>query len=225
MKHEIIAEGIETTIYALYDEGELPRYIGRTKMGLAKRMIFHRSHANEGRLPVHRWLLKHNKKVRAEVIEIVKGLGASEESHWIKRFKQLGANLLNLTGGGEMGNLMPFSESHRKKISDALKKGSFFSCETCQKEFWRKPCEINKGDCRFCSKVCYQTSQRGVSKPVPALCMERGIAAAAAKRRAQTHCKRGHPLSGENLYTHPKGVRVCIECRKLHKRSFRERAR
>jgi len=31
----------------------------------------------------------------------------------------------------------------------------------------------------------------------------------------KTHCKRGHPLSGDNLYRHPKGERHCRACKKL----------
>lgn len=33
-----------------------------------------------------------------------------------------------------------------------------------------------------------------------------------AKRAKQTHCKRGHPLSGANLYTGPRGDRRCRTC-------------
>ena len=37
-----------------------------------------------------------------------------------------------------------------------------------------------------------------------------------AKEAAQTHCKRGHPLSGENLYVRPDGrpLRECLTCRR-----------
>lgn len=34
-----------------------------------------------------------------------------------------------------------------------------------------------------------------------------------AKKARQTHCKRGHPLSGNNLYVW-RGSRICKECRK-----------
>ena len=47
------------------------------------------------------------------------------------------------------------------------------------------------------------------------------IEAAAAAKRAQTHCKRGHELSGDNLYRTTQGKRGCKECRKLHKRNHR----
>lgn len=39
------------------------------------------------------------------------------------------------------------------------------------------------------------------------------IAAASAKRKARTHCKRGHELSGENVYI-KRGSRHCKQCRK-----------
>lgn len=31
---------------------------------------------------------------------------------------------------------------------------------------------------------------------------------------AKTHCKRGHPLAGDNLYTDPKGHRYCRQCKR-----------
>jgi hypothetical protein len=39
-------------------------------------------------------------------------------------------------------------------------------------------------------------------------------AAAAKARRARTICKRGHPLSGVNLYVKPNGNRICRTCRR-----------
>lgn len=36
----------------------------------------------------------------------------------------------------------------------------------------------------------------------------------AARHAVKTHCRRGHPLSGENLYVRPKGGRDCMECRR-----------
>ena len=37
-------------------------------------------------------------------------------------------------------------------------------------------------------------------------------AAAATARRARTHCKRGHPLCGENLRINTSGSRICRTC-------------
>lgn len=50
--------------------------------------------------------------------------------------------------------------------------------------------------------------------------------AARAKARAQTHCKHGHPLIGENLYIRPNGNRSCVECCRTRSLNYyyRERA-
>lgn len=36
----------------------------------------------------------------------------------------------------------------------------------------------------------------------------------------QTHCKRGHPLDGANLYVNRAGARVCRTCMRMHGRNF-----
>ncbi|MBP27876.1 MAG: endonuclease [Methylobacterium sp.] len=52
----------------------------------------------------------------------------------------------------------------------------------------------------------------------------RGVGITAAQAR-QTHCKRGHPLSGSNLYRMPDNGRVCITCRRATASRFRARKR
>ena len=47
------------------------------------------------------------------------------------------------------------------KIAKAHRRGQFFSCLECDKEFWRKPSAIKKGNNKFCSKNCYFEWQRG----------------------------------------------------------------
>ena len=42
---------------------------------------------------------------------------------------------------------------------------------------------------------------------------------------AKTHCKVGHPLSGDNLRTRPDGRRECITCRRQYYRTRRQQAR
>lgn len=46
----------------------------------------------------------------------------------------------------------------------------------------------------------------------------RGVSPA-AKNARKTHCKRGHPLSGDNLYAHAKGYRNCRACNNMRSRS------
>ena len=59
-----------------------------------------------------------------------------------------------------------FTDIHKKRIGDAKRKGSFFKCLICGKDFWRKPYEINKGNNKFCSKACYFNHQKGKTKKV-----------------------------------------------------------
>lgn len=51
-----------------------------------------------------------------------------------------------------------------KKGSEKLRKGSYFNCIQCELKFWRQPSAIKKGQNKFCSKICYQINQKGVSK-------------------------------------------------------------
>jgi len=53
--------------------------------------------------------------------------------------------------------------------------------------------------------------------------IEKAIEIAAEMRRNQTTCKRGHLLSGDNLYINSKGARTCRECQNQHKRDYRTR--
>jgi 5-methylcytosine-specific restriction endonuclease McrA len=53
-----------------------------------------------------------------------------------------------------------------KKISNKLKLGSNFNCIICDSLLWRKPCEIKKGNNKFCSKECYFQWQKGKKKIV-----------------------------------------------------------
>lgn len=53
--------------------------------------------------------------------------------------------------------------------------------------------------------------------------IEKGIAAAAKKRRSITHCRQGHSYSGDNLYVTPAGKRACKECNREAKRRYRAR--
>jgi hypothetical protein len=41
-----------------------------------------------------------------------------------------------------------------------------------------------------------------------------------AKNARKTHCKKGHPLSGDNLYINPKGERNCRTCQDENRKKF-----
>ena len=233
MREEIIGHKADriTAIYALCEPDHTPRYVGKTVRYLHER---HKQHIYDAqkrrRLPVHRWLAKRIEQRAALVIRLLEYVPpgedwAARERHWIESFRNAGNPLLNLTIGGEGLPGHEFTAQHRAKIAAKLRTGATFQCELCAAEFWRKRNEIAKGDCRFCSRECYQISLLGKSRPVSNACKIAGITAAASARRARTHCKRGHMLAGENLYLNRNGSRVCKACRKLHKAKHRSAAR
>lgn len=43
----------------------------------------------------------------------------------------------------------------------------------------------------------------------------------AAQNARKTHCAKGHPLTGGNLYVDPRGGRRCVACRKIETASHR----
>lgn len=224
------AEPRITAIYALCEFDETPRYVGKTVQYLHQR---HKEHIGDakrgGKRPVNRWLRKRmaaNQVLTIKLLEYVPPHSdwAARERAWILKFRAEGHDLLNLTEGGEGLAGHKFSAEHRAKLAAAIKTGANFACETCGATFWRKRSEIERGDCRFCSRACYALSLKGVSRPMSPDCIRRGVAAAADTRRARTHCKRHHLLAGDNLYLNTRGARVCKECRKLHKAKHRSRA-
>ena len=58
------------------------------------------------------------------------------------------------------------SEEHVFKRSKSMQRGKWFNCLVCEKEFWRKPFAIKKGQNKFCSKPCYFVWQKGKKKIV-----------------------------------------------------------
>jgi len=55
---------------------------------------------------------------------------------------------------------------HIQKRANTQKKGQYFYCIICNKEFWRKPYEIKMGNNKFCSKKCYFEWQKGKKKTI-----------------------------------------------------------
>ena len=41
----------------------------------------------------------------------------------------------------------------------------------------------------------------------------------------KSHCKRGHPLEGDNLYLYPDGERACRTCRRTNMRAYKAKQR
>lgn len=147
-------------IYALCDPyTDEPRYVGKTVSSPLTRIREHKALAKRSRrLPVQRWLnAMAGVKLAGAYMRILEVADtqtwASRERHWIAHGRAAGWRLFNLTDGGEgLHGLVP-SDEHRRKNSDAHKRGSFFKCY-CGAEFWRKPYEIAHGHAKFCSRSC-----------------------------------------------------------------------
>lgn len=210
-------------IYGLHVGDHRIRYVGKTVSALSRRLRGHRYDARRGSsLPVHRWIRKHGaKRVAIVALDHVR---ADEdwqeiERRWIVAF---GANLLNVTKGGEGAHEPIFTPEHREKIAVALRRGKDRPCEICGVPVWSSPSLERSGGGRFCSRVCrgeYDRRHPPTRRPNPA----KGIAAAAAKRRAITHCPGGHPYAGENLRVTPTGRRVCRTCQRAATAAYRKR--
>lgn len=160
--------GDATRIYALCEfPSMVTRYIGKTVRPLRLRFASHQQVANHNpRLPVGRWLAKAKREGRQVCIKwletVPKGKDWQErERFWIAKHKDDGANLLNLTVGGEGLAGHKFTNEHRQKISASLRTGGFFSCLLCGDEFYRKRSQIQKGQTKYCGHSCANKSTKG----------------------------------------------------------------
>lgn len=50
------------------------------------------------------------------------------------------------------------TEDHIRKRTEVRKNGQYFNCQNCGNIFYRSKFRIEKGDCKFCSRHCYQQS-------------------------------------------------------------------
>jgi len=191
-------EDKSVAIYALTESDGRIRYIGKTEYYIH---IRHKSHIRAalkgGNLPVNRWIRKKIKNNEPLIIRLIEYVGHNEdwcarEKYHIKCVRAASNDCLNLCDGGEgLSGHIPTKE-HRNKISNALKTGAYCDCNYCGATFWRKKNQIARNENKFCSKKCYQKNQLGKTKAISKTFTECGVAAAAAIKKAQTHCKNGN---------------------------------
>lgn len=153
-------------IYALCEPDWTPRYVGKTVQFLHERHKAHiRAATRGGKLPVHYWLRKRmaaGEMLAIKLLEYVRdGAWAERETHWISSLRQAGADLLNMTTGGEGLPGHRFTQEHRDKIANSLKRGRTHQCAVCGASFWRKPKDA-KSPKLFCSRVCSNRRHKGV---------------------------------------------------------------
>lgn len=153
-------------IYALCDPyTDEPRYVGKTVSSPLTRIREHKLLAKRSRrLPVQRWLnAVDGVKLSGAYMRILEVADAqtwvSRERNWIAYGRAAGWSLFNLTDGGEGLHGLVQSEEHRRKNSEAHKRGRSFKCY-CGAEFWRKPYDIAHGHAKFCSRTCSNARRR-----------------------------------------------------------------
>lgn len=219
----------QVIIYALLDPvtGE-PRYVGKTTEPSARRRYrchkYDAKRKKTGNRWVVRWLNKlYREGAEPKIVEIAIvppwGNWEAAERRWVRRLRDRGYRLTNLTNGGEGIDGLVVPQERRDKIAAKIRRGAWKSCLQCGKEFWRKPHEIKSGDDKFCSRKCYGLWQRGKSRPMP--CNVIGREVSRRLRLSITECKMGHPYSPENTYINPRGARICRTCRAADKRMRR----
>lgn len=168
MSYEKVIIGDATRIYALCDPtNDEIRYVGKTVQSLRSRLLQHRRAGRRGNLPVNRWMNKHEgENLTGPFIRMLELVPSGQdwearETHWISELSANGANLLNLTRGGEGLPGHSFSEDHRAKIAAALRTGAHCKCIRCGEVFWRKANQISRGHNKFCSRTCANKHNKG----------------------------------------------------------------
>lgn len=210
------------SIYALAEgPSDPPRYVGKTMNWLNHRYRAHLSEARRGKnRPVNRWirkLLQSGKEPALIWLENVKPNQdwQERESHWISKFREEGADLLNLTDGGEGIPGARKSRLARAKIAIRNRTGEYIGCPACGSRFWVKKSHTSIR--KFCSRACKNSQQTA-----PEAFLKAGSAATVSARKAMTHCKRGHPYA--DAYVYSRG-RLCKQCHNMRKHSYREKRR
>lgn len=153
-------------IYAICDPlTDAPRYVGKTVSSPLSRIREHKALARrKRRLPVHRWMNAFDGVKLSgpymRILEVADGdTWANREMYWIAYGRAQGWDLFNLTDGGEGLHGLEHSDEHRRKNSEAHKRGAMFTCY-CGTQFWRKPNEIAAGNAKFCSRACSNTRSK-----------------------------------------------------------------
>lgn len=201
------------SIYALLNVRGDVRYIGKTVHSPDSRLNqhLHDAKARRANTRVGQWLRTLGAGCRPEVLVLEQVAEQSDwtsrESAWIAHYRLAGADLLNITSGGEgLSGLVPSLE-HRDKISKAKRKGITGNCLHCKAETWRRPSQVARGQKLYCGAACYHQASIGRTTPM-------------ASHLVKAECKHGHPLSGNNVYLNRAGSRVCKTCLAARKAEF-----
>ncbi len=117
------------------------------------------------------------------------------------------------------------------RVSIELFKGpipqGMYACHTCHNTYCVNPDHLYAGTAKQNTDDMMRSGRHAAAQPEVREALIARCKKMNATRRALTHCKRGHPLSGDNLFIDKKGSRVCRECTRMacskYKRSARSR--
>ena len=127
-------------IYGLTDpRTEELRYVGMSKNGLKRAKTKHDARCRNWEIQLERLGLRPDAFIIEDLPSSTHGELCEQETFWIGYFRMIGANLTNMTNGGDGVKGSPLSKEHKQKISIAIKgrmspnKGNVYSEEICQK--------------------------------------------------------------------------------------------
>ena len=151
-----------TDIYALKDENNRVRYIGKSSHSVSKRFSRHLADGRNGN-STHkacwiRGMQQRGLEPTVQIMETVDGDGLEQEVRWIAMMREMGAKMTNLTDGGDGVCGCKRTDEQKAKQSAALKeyykththptKGRKLSEAQCKKQSERMKGHTNTPEAR-----------------------------------------------------------------------------
>lgn len=121
-----IREDRPGVIYGLHNGDGVIRYVGLTTVDPARRLSDHRKKAHNSKLPVYNWMRKHGRKnIQFKILATADSVTelCELEMALIEEMRANGANLLNVTLGGETGSGWVGEDSPQAKLTETQVRG------------------------------------------------------------------------------------------------------
>jgi hypothetical protein len=227
------------TVYCLIDpRNESIRYIGQTSGTIKQRLFSHISRARSGTTTpaLGEWLLSLDNEGLTPKTQSLEEHDTQEEAdgaeaRLIEHYRAQPDGLLNQASGRKSG----FHHSEESKaLMSVSHTGKVLTPEQCEKigdahrgkpksaEWKAKVSAANKGqvmtDLQRAKLSAAKTGSTRSEETKKKISDSMKLIKAAIPPKE--HCKLGHPLSGDNLYTNPKGHSICRECQQVARKRY-----